>query len=452
MRLLSGSLVARLSRRLIVLQLLTLTVFAIFAAIPPSDRRSGMELDDRVLDVIARNITGTSNGMDYEHDADLSALMTKYPNFWFYVRATEGLSVQYGPAPEQIRRMFDTIASATYAEIRWESSAPDLGVVARRMNSPAGLVSIVTGGGPAHHPFVDRLLTVSSYYPILLALMTAATALSIPVLLRKEFRGVARVADEAKRIDVDRRGARLTATDVPVEMQGLVRAVNLALSRLDEGLEKRQRFLAAAAHELRTPISILTTRIDLLPAGQDRNRLLLDVARLASLADQLLDLQRLDSDFTRQVPVDLSALVSEVTMDIAPLAIAAGAGISLDVPSGTVMIEADRHAIARVVTNLVQNAIVHGGSNATIEVEVARPAELRVRDNGPGIVHADRAQIFEPFFRRSAGGSGAGLGLNLVQEIVARHGGAVQVTDAPQGGAEFVVRFPPVGTEVADGA
>ncbi|HEY0275862.1 MAG TPA: HAMP domain-containing sensor histidine kinase [Paenirhodobacter sp.] len=118
-------------------------------------------------------------------------------------------------------------------------------------------------------------------------------------------------------------------------------------------------------------------------------------------------------------------------------------------------IRADAQAILRVVTNLIQNAIAHGGPGVAVavevevevEVEVAQPAELRVRDNGPDIAAADRSQIFEPFFRRS-GAPGSGLGLHLVQEIVTRHGGTTQVNQAPSGGAEFVVRFPPAATAV----
>src|SRR5690606_3591867 len=116
---------------------------------------------------------------------------------------------------------------------------------------------------------------------------------------------------------------------------------NNGLQRLDDGMERRQRFLADAAHELRTPIAILQTRVELLPPGEQRNQLLLGVARLANLANQLLDLQRLDSDVAVFQPVNLVELAAQVTADMAPLAIAAGDEISFDTEDEVVTVSAD---------------------------------------------------------------------------------------------------------------
>src|SRR5690606_27501130 len=99
---------------------------------------------------------------------------------------------------------------------------------------------------------------------------------------------------------------------VPSELHPLVRAMNSALQRLDDGMERRQRFLADAAHELRTPIAILQTRIELLAAGPERTRLLLDVARLANLANQLLDLQRLEEGRPNFEDLDLVEVAAQV--------------------------------------------------------------------------------------------------------------------------------------------
>ncbi len=242
--------------------------------------------------------------------------------------------------------------------------------------------------------------------------------------------------------DIDQPGTRLTVANVPSELQGMVGAMNAALTRLDEGLERRRRFLATAAHELRTPVAILSLRIETLPPDQVRRQLMLDVARLASLADQLLDLERLDSDGARLQWLDLGKLVADAVADIAPLAVVTGADLAFEGADQPVGIMADPQAILRVVTNLVQNAIAHGGPGVAIIVQVVRPAEIRVRDNGPGIAAGELSQLFEPFSRR-AGSGGSGLGLHLVQEIVLRHGGTIHVTDAPGGGAEFVVRLPP---------
>lgn len=445
MSLFSESLVGRLSRRLIALQLLAVTLVAIFALIPSRmDQRGELQLDDEILGQIARNLADEGGVLSYHRDRALSAIIAEHPEFWFFVIDETSREVQHGPVPDRVRKLLDDFASSVRAEIRWKSTSPAINFIAERMASPIGTVVIASGGGPLHYPVADRFRTVYKYYLSLLALLTATAVLVIPWVLRKEFRGLARVAEEAQRIDIDQPGTRLSENDVPVEMQGMVQAVNAALSRLDEGIEQRRRFLAAAAHELRTPVAILSMRIEILPPGPERNRLMLDVARLASLADQLLDLERMESAQIRLVAVDLVDLVEQAAMDIAPLAVAYGAEISLEAPSDPVMVSADRQAMARVVTNLVQNAIAHGGAGTVIQLEVALPGELRVRDDGPGIAPADRARVFEPFIRQSSESTGAGLGLNLVKQIVTRHGGTVHATQSSLGGAEFIVRLPSV--------
>jgi signal transduction histidine kinase len=228
-----------------------------------------------------------------------------------------------------------------------------------------------------------------------------------------------------------------------------VRAVNAALQRLDDGMERRQRFLADAAHELRTPIAILQTRIELLPDDAQRSRLMLDVARLANLANQLLDLQRLDADSTSFHPVNLVDLAAQVTADMAPLAIAAGDEISFDAEVDSVTVAGDPASLSRAIVNLVQNAIIHGGRKTTIQVAVGRDGSLRVSDTGSGIPEQHRQAIFEPFNRIVPLDQGAGLGLNLVKDIVLRHNGQVTVGDAPGGGALFEISLPLASSRLA---
>lgn len=441
MRLRSGSLIARLSWRLILLQFFALTLVVLIASIPEEDQRGLHQLDEDVLFAIAANIAVEDDQLVIRDAARLAPRVANYPDFWLLIGDAEGRQLRHGPVPDRVLAMFGDVAAVTHAKIYRDGTEPDAGLIARRLDTPAGKVTIMTGGGPTLYPIISRLQEVNPYYLLLLIVLTVVSALSIPWLLRRDLSGVARVAEEAAGIDIDQPGTRLTEANVPPELQGMVGAVNAALTRLDEGLERRKRFLTTAAHELRTPIAILTMRIELLPPGAARRQLMLDVARLSSLADQLLDLERLDGGMVRLAPANLCLLAKEAVTDIAPLAVASQAELSFEEPADPVVILADNQSILRVVTNLVQNAIAHGGPGVSVTVEVAAPAELRVRDNGPGIAAADRAQIFEPFFRRS-GAPGAGLGLHLVQEIVMRHGGTIQVTEAPGGGAEFIARFP----------
>jgi len=289
------------------------------------------------------------------------------------------------------------------------------------------------------------MITVALTNPIFLGLLFLLTVVSlvvVPLIVRRQLRGVDAIAAEADTIDVNQPGIRLSSERVPSELHPLVRAINSALQRLDDGIEQRQRFLADAAHELRTPIAILHTRIELLPEGAERSRLMLDVARLANLANQLLDLQRLDASRTAFQPVNLVDLAAQVASDMAPLVIAAGDEISFDNEVETIIVDADAAAISRALVNLIQNAIAHGGKETQITVAVLRDGTLRVTDTGPGIAEQYREAIFEPFHRITPLDHGAGLGLNLVKDIVARHHGRVVVSDAIGGGAQFEIVLP----------
>jgi signal transduction histidine kinase len=223
-----------------------------------------------------------------------------------------------------------------------------------------------------------------------------------------------------------------------------VSAVNDALRRLDEGYETHKRFLVDAAHELRTPIAILQTRLESLSLGPDARRVLEDVARLSTLADQLLDLQRVNQQVDPLSDVDIVAVGRMVVADLAPLAIAAGYELSFETAAESIHVRGDQGSLERALTNLIQNAIEHGGRRGLIAVRVHRPATIAVSDDGPGIPSTDRARVFEPFYRVHGRGRGAGIGLNLVQEIVRRHGGQVAISESPAGGACVKMTFKPV--------
>lgn len=436
------SLVRRLSWRLILLQVLALSLVVAVASIPEPGRWELQELDNDALMIIADHLEQDGERLGVNFPPALQSIVDGMPDFWFLAADRDGRHVEYGPVPPDVRDFFGGIAPLVEVEIYWEAADGRDAMIGARVDSAIGLVTILTGGGPKLGPLIGRLKQINPWYVAVLAVVITALALAIPMLLRRDLSGVSRVADEASRIDIDQPGTRLTEANVPLELQGMVRAMNAALARLDDGLERRRRFLATAAHELRTPVAVLSMRIETLPPGAERRQLMLDVARLGALSDQLLDLERLDGDGHRFQSVDLVGAVSEAVTDIAPLAVASAADLSFDAPDLPVKIMGDRQALLRIVTNLVHNAIAHGRPGVSIAVEVARPAEIRVRDNGPGVAAQDRAQIFEPFFRRS-GTPGSGLGLHLVQEIVTRHGGTIQVTDAAGGGAEFIVRFTP---------
>ncbi|MBU1337104.1 MAG: HAMP domain-containing histidine kinase [Alphaproteobacteria bacterium] len=438
------SLRARLTWRMVLMQALVLMAFSSVVAIPIVKLVSEDQgLDAGVIENIADSVQRSADGgLQLVLDDDILEEAAEYPNLWFYATDIDGNSVQFGEMPERASNLLDDLPRVNSANFVDIGPAEAAAAIVRRHDSAAGQLWIITGGGPE-----VRLKIIFTVFrePIFLGLLTMLTLVSflvIPVIVRQQLRGVAHVAAEADRIDVDQRGIRLSSAHVPEELHSLVGAVNSALQRLDDGMERRQRFLADAAHELRTPIAILQTRIELLPEGEERSRLMLDVARLANLANQLLDLQRLDSDVTVFQPVNLVDLAAEVTADMAPLAIAAGDDISFDAEADSVTVAGDRASLSRAIVNLIQNAIIHGGRKTAIRVAVGRDGSLRVADTGPGIAATYREAIFEPFNRIVPLEQGAGLGLNLVRDIVVRHNGQITVGDAPGGGALFEIFLP----------
>ena len=308
------------------------------------------------------------------------------------------------------------------------------------------MVQVITGPGtqtPWYRTLGAGLLAAFFVLLPILAIMMLATWFATPIVIRAALGGLHDVIVEAERIDIDQRGLRLPVSTVPREVRPLVDAINTTLGRLDEGHERHRRFLADAAHELRTPIAILTTRLGLLPPGSDRSRLLEDVGRLATLAEQLLDLERLRRHWREAMtPVDLVTLARDVAADLAPMAIDAGYTLAVECMVEHMEVMADRASLERALINLVQNAIQHGGRRGTILVRVDANGRVEVHDEGPGIAEQDKVRVFEPFRRLGTGSTGAGLGLHLVGDVVALPGGRISALDGPLGGLCMRIELP----------
>jgi len=451
----SPSLRSRLIRRLVLLQAILLTLLVVLVV--GTLWGSGLLLDDRdedhVIDIVQQALTRDAAGqLGLRPTPALQKLRTDIPDLWFVVRDRQGHSLSEGTIPEEFGRIGGALDHISQARLGWQFLDDDPKKPAarlKRVESAAGNVQILTAtqGKMSSGKAFQAMATVLVGFGLpSLLLMTCATFIATPMVIRRTFDGLNVATEQARQIDVDKRGARLPLAKVPAEIVPLVTAVNEALTRLDEGYIRHKRFVANAAHELRTPIAILTTRLEALPPGPDKARLLDDVARLANLAEQLLDIQRLDQSRTSFVPVDLVVLGRHVAADLAPLAIAAGYQIEFQTDDDRIETMGDPAALERVLTNLVQNAIQHAGRRGTITIAVAPPATIDVIDQGAGIPAEQRAQIFEPFHRLHPLDRGAGLGLHLVREIVQLHDGRVTVVDGPQGGACFRVSLLPVAT------
>ncbi|MGO4712763.1 sensor histidine kinase [Bradyrhizobium sp. 2TAF24] len=438
-----ASLKRRLIWQLLALQyaILTALVAVIVMQLIRADL-GGQLMDTDAIEVIGRAIQRQPDGrLAVTETADLRALKADAPGLWFVARNAAGDELSGGTLPEAYRSLVGALDRISFSDIRDTQPPYNLAATIRSVETSAGTFTVLAGAGRMVGltfaiVFLSQLLLI----PILILLALIAL-IAIPLIIGRAFSGIATVAAHAEEIDIDRRGTRLSVERIPAEVGPLVHAINGALQRLDEGYEQHQRFLSDAAHELRTPIAILQTRLELLPPGAMRTRLMLDTSRIAALAEQLLDMQRLDRSDSFAT-VDLCDLCRKVAADLAPLAIASGYQLTLDTPPDAVKVTGDCGALTRAITNLVQNAIEHAGRQGAITIAVGRDGSIDVIDEGPGIPEQERDKIFAPFYRLQPQERGAGLGLNLVRDIVRRHGGHVSALAAAPGGARFRLVLP----------
>ncbi|WP_349960968.1 HAMP domain-containing sensor histidine kinase [Rhizobium sp. ZPR3] len=441
----------RLVSRLSFLQAIFLSLLAVLivAALWATGSFISLQPEDETIDAISQSLVRDQNGaLALKETPALAARRSNLPGLWFVVRDRSGAVVRDGsvpPAYAAIGGALDGIGQARFGSNLGGSTVP-----AARLQwvaSPAGEVQVLTGmdGSVSTVRILGAMGIVffSTLLPLLLV-TAIATVIAAPLVVRRAFSSLDSVVARAKQIDINRQGTRLPIDDVPREILPLVEAVNDALSRLDEGYERQKRLFSHLAHEWRTPVAILQARLDGLPTGPLKERLFEDTVRLATLAEQFLDLQRLNHRF-EPAPTNLVEIAQHVVSELAPLAIAANYEPCFIKDEEVVEVLGDRVAIERAVANLVQNAIQYGGRTGKIIVHVGRATGITVTDEGSGIPQEERARIFEPFHRLPGHGKGFGLGLNLVQEIARLHGGKVCVLDEPAGGAAFRLSFPTVG-------
>ncbi len=400
---------------------------------------------DALRDAIARDAAGQ---LILRQTPELTALRAEHADLWFVIRDADGHRLSEGTVPPRFAPIASVLGQVSEARLKWDAAegGPPSGLV-KSVDTTAGRVQILTGtyGQLSIWRAVEStpLVFLNMILPIIV-LMTLATLVATPFVVRRTMTGLEHAAAEAERIDIDQRGVQLPLDKVPIEIAPLVKAINAALGRLDKGHERHRRFLADAAHELRTPIAILSTRVASLQAGPEKTRLLEDATRLNVMAGQLLDLQRLDQRTDTFAAVDLVGVARQVVLDLAPLAFAAGYEMSFEHEDESIVVTGDHTSLERALTNLVQNAIDHGQQRGTILVRVMKAGRIEVSDDGNGIPREEREQIFEPFHRLHPGGRGAGLGLDLVQTIMGLHGGRIEVDEAPSGGACMRMVFPVV--------
>jgi len=276
---------------------------------------------------------------------------------------------------------------------------------------------------------------------------------------------VDRLRAGAERIGVDssadtRGGAAPARLPVPGpddEIRALATTLNGMLDRLDAASTAQQRFIADAAHELRSPVASLRMQIEVaehIGEGDElAGELRPDVERLSRLVDDLLLLARAGSPRSAHRPeaVDVAELVTDVaaryTTTRVPIEVTT---------SGSTWAEADRTGLERCVTNLIDNALRHARTRVEIDVRQGDSLIIDVADDGAGIAEQDRERVFDRFTRldeaRAQDAGGSGLGLSIVRELLRRDGGDVRLLDPPDGSPGLVARIGLPRSAAADSA
>jgi len=315
----------------------------------------------------------------------------------------------------------------------------------RRTATPVGAYAVVPYGYHFHSG--DLGSVILAFFPLHSLIDLAPMFLAIAgiswLVVRQGLQPLRDAAAQAARIDMDSLDQRIPDGDAPTEVAPFVEAMNAALARLDAGVAAQRRFIANAAHELRTPIAILRAHTDNPDADALRRDVKRDVRRFQTIVEQLLTRARISSGERLTLEsVALTDLVLALVADYLPLVVENGRRIEFSGPPEQLVVQGDRWAIECIVSNFIDNALRFEPPGGVILVSVDETACVRVVDHGPGVSEADRDRIFEPFWRKESRTSGAGLGLVISAELAQVLNGDVRFEPTPGGGATFALRLP----------
>lgn len=287
---------------------------------------------------------------------------------------------------------------------------------------------------------VDEFITDGGWLviPFLLVLL----GISIWIV-KHAFAPITRISELAESIGPMNANIRLPVDQVPVEIFPLVQSMNAALDHLDQGLKRQREFNANAAHQLRTPLSVLTANVDALKEADIASRLRPDIEQMGRIVSQLLLAARLETvPANLDEVVDLNEVAAEIASGLVPLVLASGKSIELVRSDEPVVIRTNTFAVRTALGNLIENAIKHTPAGTAVRLRVTGRPSIEVMDCGAGVPFEQRTKIFERFWRGDRSSGGAGLGLAIVDQIMKTLRGSVSVGEAPGGGALFTLIFP----------
>jgi signal transduction histidine kinase len=226
----------------------------------------------------------------------------------------------------------------------------------------------------------------------------------------------------------------------PGEIRVTAQALNRLSARVKTATESRMRLVAAAGHDLRTPMTRMRLRAEFLPDETERMKWLSDLEELDQIADSAIGLVREEVSRDGRQSVRLDRIVADIAHELAAIGMSVSCG-----PVQPVTIQAGPLALTRALRNLLINGATHGETAIVTVAHADGEGIVSIRDTGPGIPEERLSQVFEPFFRidlaRQKSFPGAGLGLAIAKEIISRFEGTIAVHNRSTGGLEQVITF-----------
>ena len=341
------------------------------------------------------------------------------------------------------RHYMDSICSYLTGNAKEEPGEPDFFDPGREMNDRELTIVI--------HGVQESFIATNWYITAAVTLLGGILAYFLGGRALKPLRAF---TSQVEKVQPNNLSDMKLSEEVLPEFRQFSRSFNRMLDRLDGGFSAQRQFTGNAAHELRTPLALMQAQLELfsaehpkvLPETADFLRLLREqTERMAQMTKTLLEMSEL-----RTVPCDdcieLAPMIEEIFADLAPLA--EKSGITLECAGNGTVTGSDT-LVCRMLFNLTENAIRYNRPGGKVRITVTDEESrlvIRVADTGCGIPEQYRESIFQPFFRvdksRSRENGGVGLGLSLVWEIAALHGGEVRVEESSESGTTITVKLP----------
>jgi signal transduction histidine kinase len=445
-RSLSGRLLVALLVAQIGAIMLAMLVFPLVAPFVNYDDIAEATFRSKIENAIARAPSGK---LAIETNVDLKKYVDARPGAAFAVASLPDGKVLAG-SDERLAQILEHIrpfAPRPAGNLITDDNLTGRSLIVTTQDTSFGRLMFATTGNAFHAEDWTNLFEAFSpvFLPVYGPVILGALVL-IPLTVRLVTRPLRRLAADASLIDPGRLAIRLGEEGLGIELQSLARAINEALARIEQGISRQRLYAANAAHELRTPMAILSLRVDALPHSDQKSQLQVEIARLQTLVEQLVTVARLgQAHVAMDERVDLVQLLRDAVADRAPIAFRAGREIELETTPEACIVRGNRQALFSALANVIDNALRAEPPGGAIIVKLDGEGVVEIVDHGDGVAPCDRTMAFEPFWRGATTGAGAGLGLAIVKEIADRHGVEVEVADTQGGGATFRFAFEPDG-------